>query len=122
MEPGTDAGRDAPTAPARAAVWLALSSVPALVLAVHLHRYGVDVPYWDQWRTIEFLDAAHRGALSPGDFFGQHNEHRPAFPLMLIVTLGALTSWNTRAELVQAYEDYQAGRLGQIPHGAIGNQ
>lgn len=29
---------------------------------------------------------------------------------------------NTRAELVQAYEDYQAGRLGQIPHGAIGNQ
>ena len=29
---------------------------------------------------------------------------------------------NTRAELLQAYEDYQAGRLGHIPHGAIGNQ
>ncbi|MCH8900476.1 MAG: pirin family protein [Acidobacteria bacterium] len=29
---------------------------------------------------------------------------------------------NTRDELVQAYEDYQAGRLGEIPHGAIGNQ
>ena len=29
---------------------------------------------------------------------------------------------NTREELVQAFEDYQAGKLGQIPHGAIGNQ
>ena len=29
---------------------------------------------------------------------------------------------NTRAELVQAFDDYQAGKLGQIPHGAIGNQ
>jgi len=29
---------------------------------------------------------------------------------------------NTRDELVTAFEDYQAGRLGQIPHGAIGNQ
>jgi redox-sensitive bicupin YhaK (pirin superfamily) len=27
---------------------------------------------------------------------------------------------NTRAELVAAYEDHQAGRLGQIPHGGIG--
>ena len=29
---------------------------------------------------------------------------------------------NTRDELVQAFEDYQAGRLGEIPHGAMGNQ
>ena len=27
---------------------------------------------------------------------------------------------NTQAELVTAYEDYQAGRLGQIPHRGIG--
>jgi hypothetical protein len=26
---------------------------------------------------------------------------------------------NTRAELVQAFEDYQAGRLGSIPAAAI---
>ena len=29
---------------------------------------------------------------------------------------------NTRAELVQAFEDYQAGKLGTIPHGALGNR
>ncbi|MGI8756589.1 MAG: pirin family protein, partial [Acidimicrobiales bacterium] len=27
---------------------------------------------------------------------------------------------NTRAELVQAFEDYEAGKLGVIPHGALG--
>jgi hypothetical protein len=27
---------------------------------------------------------------------------------------------NTRAELIAAYEDYQAGRLGQIPHADVG--
>ncbi len=27
---------------------------------------------------------------------------------------------NTRAELVTAYEDFQAGRLGQIPHAGVG--
>ena len=30
---------------------------------------------------------------------------------------------NTRDEVVQAFEDYQAGRLGQpLPHAAVGNQ
>lgn len=27
---------------------------------------------------------------------------------------------NTKAELLTAFEDYEAGRLGQIPHGALG--
>ncbi len=27
---------------------------------------------------------------------------------------------NTREELIEAFDDYQAGRLGQIPHGALG--
>jgi redox-sensitive bicupin YhaK (pirin superfamily) len=54
-------------------------------------------------------------------------------PAMDVLVLGGLPirepiAWagpfvmNTRAELAQAYEDFQAGRLGQIPHGAIGNQ
>ena len=29
---------------------------------------------------------------------------------------------NTRAEIVQAFEDYEKGRLGQIPHGGLGTE
>lgn len=52
-------------------------------------------------------------------------------PDMDVLVLGGLpirepVAWagpfvmNTRAELVKAYEDFQAGRLGQIPHSGIG--
>lgn len=52
-------------------------------------------------------------------------------PAMDVLVLGGLPirepiAWagpfvmNTQAELVAAYEDYQAGRLGQIPHRGIG--
>ena len=52
-------------------------------------------------------------------------------PEMDVLVLGGLPirepiAWagpfvmNTRDELVAAYEDHQAGRLGQIPHGGIG--
>ena len=52
-------------------------------------------------------------------------------PNMDVLVLGGLPirepiAWagpfvmNTRAELLTAYEDYQAGRLGQIPHAGIG--
>lgn len=54
-------------------------------------------------------------------------------PTMDVLVLGGLPirepiAWagpfvmNTRAELVQAYDDYQSGRLGQIPHDGIGNR
>ncbi|MEA3501775.1 MAG: pirin family protein [Actinomycetota bacterium] len=54
-------------------------------------------------------------------------------PNMDVLVLGGLPirepiAWagpfvmNTRAELIQAYDDYQAGRLGSIPHDGIGNE
>lgn len=74
-------------------------------------------------------------AVGPGDTITVQasTEQETRSPQLDVLVLGGLpirepVAWagpfvmNTRDELVQAYEDYQAGRLGEIPHGAIGNQ
>jgi redox-sensitive bicupin YhaK (pirin superfamily) len=82
--------------------------------------------------------AARMGNLAvyePGDTIvvGADLEQESRSPEMDVLVLGGRpirepVAWagpfvmNTRAELVEAFEDYQAGRLGEIPHGAIGNQ
>ncbi len=73
--------------------------------------------------------------FGPGDTITVEasTEQETRSPQLDVLVLGGLpirepVAWagpfvmNTRDELVQAYEDYQAGRLGEIPHGAIGNQ
>ena len=73
--------------------------------------------------------------FSPGDTItvSAKTEQESRSPEMDVLVLGGLpirepVAWagpfvmNTRDELVTAFEDYQAGRLGEIPHGAIGNQ
>jgi len=73
--------------------------------------------------------------FGPGDTItvSAKTEQESRSPEMDVLVLGGLpirepVAWagpfvmNTRDELVTAFEDYQAGRLGEIPHGAIGNQ
>ncbi|MFB3098691.1 MAG: pirin family protein [Acidimicrobiia bacterium] len=73
--------------------------------------------------------------FGPGDTITVEasTEQETRSPQLDVLVLGGLpirepVAWagpfvmNTRDELVQAYDDYQAGRLGEIPHGAIGNQ
>lgn len=71
--------------------------------------------------------------FGPGDAItiSANNLQETRSPNMDVLVLGGLPirepiAWagpfvmNTRAELVTAYDDYQAGRLGQIPHAGIG--
>jgi hypothetical protein len=51
-------------------------SIVFLVQTLLVKHYGVNVPYWDDWVTIDFYRAYRDGELSIGDLFAQHNEHR----------------------------------------------
>ena len=78
----------------------ALLLAPFLWTAVLVGRYGVDVPYSDQWEAeYPMFARMAQGTLGPGDFFAQHNEHRIFFPRLLFYTLAKFTHWNIRAEL-----------------------
>lgn len=81
--------------------WLVALSLPALVIAVMIRSYGVDIPYWDQWNGFcPLLEKRHLGTLELADFWAFHNEHRILFPRLIMYGLALMTGWNIKAELV----------------------
>ncbi len=79
------------------ATLLALSG--ALFVARLIWRYGVDIPYADEWLWTPFLSKAHEHSLTVADFFKQHNEHRYFFPKLLLLILAPLTAGNTKGAM-----------------------
>lgn len=81
----------------RAAVCAAVAA--ACAPAWLILRYGVDVPYSDQWNTAHFFEKSARGTLTLADLYAQQNEYRQLFPHALFVGLGRLTGWDVRYEM-----------------------
>ncbi|MDQ3755642.1 MAG: hypothetical protein M3371_13035 [Acidobacteriota bacterium] len=69
------------------------------MIAAAIGRYGVDVPFLDQWDLVKLFDLAAQGRLTAGDLFSQFNEFRQFFPHLLFVLLGRATAWDIRYEL-----------------------
>lgn len=81
------------------AVKTTLLALPAAVLAVFVARYGIALPYWDQWELVPLLDKVYGGTATFADFFALHNAHRILFPRGIMIGLARLTAWDIRAEL-----------------------
>ncbi|MET0622361.1 MAG: hypothetical protein ABW250_05225 [Pyrinomonadaceae bacterium] len=92
----TDSGKSSQ----RGALWTAAALLAACAPAWLILRYGVDVPYWDQWDVAPFFEKLARGSLRAADLFAQQNEYRQFFPNLIFVALGRLTGWNVRAEML----------------------
>ena len=82
----------------------AASAAPALGALAFVLRYGVDVPFYDQWiAEAPLFEKVWQHRWTVGDFWAQHNEHRIVFPKLLYVALAWFTQWNVRAELVATW-------------------
>lgn len=81
----------------------ALAFAPALWLGLLVDRYGVDVPYNDQWDELPLMQKALQGGLGVEDLWRPHNEHRIFFPRLVFAALARLTQWNVRAELAAIF-------------------
>jgi hypothetical protein len=80
-------------------LFLLLSFLPVLFLGYLVIRFGVNVPYWDQWDTPGLMfEKIDQGQLSFSDFIAQHNESRKLFPRLFFLGLAYLTHWDTRYE------------------------
>src|SRR5215472_12838521 len=76
---------------------------PALLLAVLIPRYWVDVPQYDEWDSVMLFEHLSHGSLTLGLLFKQVNEYRQFFPNLLFVGLGKLTHWDLRYEMVLVF-------------------
>ncbi len=78
--------------------WL-LALVPFGFLIYVVARYGVPVPFQDEWDLVPLLEKMWGGSLTLSDMWALHNEHRILFPQMIMLGLAWLTNWDLRYEM-----------------------
>jgi hypothetical protein len=81
------------------ALAISLSLLSAGMILYFILKYGVDVPYMDQWEYVGFFDRLAKGTLTFNDLFKLQGEYRQFFPNLIFVSLGWLTKWNVRYEM-----------------------
>lgn len=89
-----------PLDPGRQRVLYLSGSIAAILFLVGmLLGFSVDYPYYDQWDFVPFLEKAHTGQLTWGDFWAQHNEHRLVFPRLVLLALALWSRWDIHWEM-----------------------
>ncbi len=76
--------------------------IPAILLALYIKNFGVNLVFWDQWIMVPLLDKFYTGHLTFGDLFAQHNEHRIFFSEVIIIAMAYFTHYNTVDEMFLA--------------------
>ena len=76
-----------------------LPCLPVLNVVALISRYGVNVPFADEFALAPLLVKAHQHALTFSDLFAQHNEHRYFFPGLLFIAIAFCAQGNLRAEM-----------------------
>lgn len=81
--------------------------LPIIIGIIYIYRYGVNVPYWDQWDFEPVLiKRLYDGNLVFANFFMQHNESRPFFPRIIMLIAALMTRYNTVSEMFLMYLFY----------------
>ena len=81
-------------------VAVAANLLPAALLFYFVHRFGVDVPLFDEWDCFVIpLQRLAQGTLQLSDLFAQQNNHRMLFPRLLTLANAALFHWNRIVEM-----------------------
>lgn len=80
--------------------WWVAVLIPVAFLSAMIIRWGVHVPFWDQWEMVPLFQKHAAGTLHFSDFWMQHNEHRILFPNLIMYGLAQLTHWDPYYEVM----------------------
>jgi hypothetical protein len=79
---------------ARRALGFVAIALPAAAAATLVVRFGVDVPNWDEWLFVPFLERVAHGEATLGDWLAPHNDHVVLVPRVLLAGLAFTFGWN----------------------------
>lgn len=82
--------------PSRA--WFALALACPALLALAVARFGIDVPWFDEWIWAPLVVKLRDGTLGAADLWAQQNAHRSVFPSLVALALAGLHPWSARLE------------------------
>ena len=73
---------------------------PLVIVLIHIQRYGVNVPYWDEWDLLvqPYLDT-FSGQFRIGDLWYLQNEHRLFVPRLVALAIARLTNLDMLAQM-----------------------
>jgi hypothetical protein len=74
--------------------------LPILFTTGCVLRYGVNVPFLDQWGMPAMFQETLNGSLNFTHLWAQNNEHRIIFPKLVFLALGLPSRWNTLLEML----------------------
>ena len=78
---------------------VSIVAIPPMFTLFSITKYGVNVPYWDEWQLVPLLEKSFEGKLTFSDLFSQHNEHRLLFPYVCMLTIAKITKYNVVDEM-----------------------
>ncbi|MFN2621593.1 MAG: hypothetical protein ABR611_01995 [Chthoniobacterales bacterium] len=76
-----------------------LALVPIVFVGFIIDRYGVDVPYADEWSNLILVERWDAGQLTLGDLIRPHNGHRIFVPRLIFLAFAEMAHGNVRAEM-----------------------
>jgi len=80
-------------------VIMLVALAPIVLISVMVVRYGVGVPFGDDWVMAKIFQSAHHGTLNLADFWQLHNEHRVFFPKLAMFGVALVTGWDIKAQI-----------------------
>ena len=70
-----------------------------VLIAAIINRYGVNVPYGDEWSLLSLFGKWESQQLTFANLFAEHNGHRILIPRLIYLALIQLTHGNTKSEM-----------------------
>ena len=78
---------------------LFLALVPIIFVGFIIDRYGVNVPYADEWSNLILVEKWDAGHLRFADLIRPHNGHRILVPRLIFLAFAEMAHGNVRAEM-----------------------